>query len=188
MLCVSPSHTLLTHWGWVTHICFSKLTSIGSDNALLPDWHQAVIWTNAGILLIGPLGTNFSVILIEIHTFSFKKMHLKMSSGKWRPFWSGLKVLISCLLNTHAATQGTKDPTVNGANSMDQLAGLTWWGFNKMAVILQTTFSNEFSWMKSFAFLSKCPIDNKWALVEVMACCGTNLFNSLWPSNTIWCH
>ena len=38
--------------------------------------HQAIIWTDAGILLIGPLGTNFSEILIEIHTFSFKKKHL----------------------------------------------------------------------------------------------------------------
>ena len=50
---------------------------------------------NAGILLIGPLGTNFSEILIEIHTFSFKKMHLKMSSGKSRPFCLGLNVLIA---------------------------------------------------------------------------------------------
>ena len=34
--------------------------SIGSDNGLSPDQCQAIIWTNAGILLIGPLGTNFS--------------------------------------------------------------------------------------------------------------------------------
>ena len=50
-------------------------------------------WTNAGILLIGPLGTNFSEFPIEIHTFSFKKMHLELSSGKWRPFCLGLNVL-----------------------------------------------------------------------------------------------
>ena len=75
----------LSHWGRVMHICLIKLTSIGSDNALLPGRCQAIIWTNAGILLIGPLGTNFSEILIEIYTFSLKKMHLKMSSGKWRP-------------------------------------------------------------------------------------------------------
>ena len=75
----------LTHRGRVTHICISKLASIGSDNGLSPGWRQAIIWTNVGILLIGPLGTNFSEILIEIHTFSFRKMHLKMSSGKWRP-------------------------------------------------------------------------------------------------------
>ena len=37
--------------------------NIGSDNGLAPDRRQAIIWTNAGILLIGPLGTNFSEIL-----------------------------------------------------------------------------------------------------------------------------
>ena len=76
---------LLNHWGRVTHICVGNLTIIGSDNGLSPSRRQAIIWTNAGILLIGPLGTNFSEILIEIYTFSSKKMHLKMSSGKWRP-------------------------------------------------------------------------------------------------------
>ena len=50
---------------------------IGSDNGLSPVQRQAMIWTNAGILLIGPLGTNFSEILIGIQTFSFKKLHLK---------------------------------------------------------------------------------------------------------------
>ena len=84
----------LTHWGRVTHKCVGKLTTIGLDNGLSPGRRQAIIWTNAGILLIGPLGTKFSEILIEIHTFSFKKMHLKMSSGKWRPFCPGLNVLM----------------------------------------------------------------------------------------------
>ena len=56
----------LTHWGRVAYICVNKLTIIGSDNGLLPGGSQAIIWTNAGILLIGPLGTNFSEILIEI--------------------------------------------------------------------------------------------------------------------------
>ena len=85
----------LTHWGWVKHICVSKLTIIGSDNGLSPGGRQAIIWTNSGILLIGPLGTNFSEILIKIQRFSFKKMHLKMSSGKWRPFCLDLNVLIT---------------------------------------------------------------------------------------------
>ena len=57
------------------HICISKLTS-------------------TGILLTEPLGTNFSEILIEIYTFSFKKIHLKMSSGKWQPFCLGLYMII----------------------------------------------------------------------------------------------
>ena len=47
----------------------------------------------AGILLFGPEGTNFSEILIEIYTFSFKKMHLAMPSGKCRTFCLGLNVL-----------------------------------------------------------------------------------------------
>ena len=86
----------LTHWGRVTHIRVVNLTIIGSDNGLSPGQRQAITWTNVGILLIGPLGTNFSEILIEIHTFSFKKIHLKMSSGKWRPFCLGLNVLSWC--------------------------------------------------------------------------------------------
>ena len=79
---------VLNHWGRVTHICVSKRTINGSNNGLSPDRRQAIIWTNAGILLIRTLGTNFSEILSEIHAFSFKKRHLKMSSAKWRPFVS----------------------------------------------------------------------------------------------------
>ena len=48
---------------------------------------------NAGILLIGTLGTNFSEILIEIHTFSYRETHFKMSFGKWGPFCLVLSVL-----------------------------------------------------------------------------------------------
>ena len=72
------------------YICVGKLTIIGSDNGLSPERRQAIIWTIAGILLIGPLGTNFSEILIGIQASSFKKMHLKMSA-KWRPFVSASK-------------------------------------------------------------------------------------------------
>ena len=84
---------ILTHWGRQKHICVSKLTIIGWDNGLYPGRRQAIIWTNAGILLIGPLGTNFSEILISIQTFLFKKMHLKISSWKWWPVCLGLNVL-----------------------------------------------------------------------------------------------
>ena len=82
----------LTHFGRVTHICVGQLTTIGSDNGLSPGRRQTVIWNNAGILLIRPVGTNFSEILIGIQTFSFKKMHLEMASAKWRPFCFGLNV------------------------------------------------------------------------------------------------
>ena len=67
-----PSY--LTHLVWVTHI-----------------W--LYIWTNAGILSIRTSATNFSENLSQIHIFSFKKMHFKMSSGKWRPFCLGLNLL-----------------------------------------------------------------------------------------------
>ena len=84
----------LTHWGRVMHICVSELTIIGSDNGLSPGRRQAITWTNVGILLIEPAGTNFSEISIGIQTFSFKKMHLNMSSAKWRPFCLSLNVLM----------------------------------------------------------------------------------------------
>ena len=85
----------LTHWGRVTHICVSKLTIIGSDNGLSPGRRQAIIWTNAGILLIGPLGTNFkwnfnrnSYIFIQENLF--ENVVWKIES-----IFHGLNVLIS---------------------------------------------------------------------------------------------
>ena len=77
----------------MTHICVGKLTIIGSDNGLSPGQRQAIIWTNAAILLIEPLGTNFGEMLIEIQTFSSKTIRLKMSSAKFCPFRLGLNVL-----------------------------------------------------------------------------------------------
>ena len=77
--------------------------TIGSDNALSPGRRQAIIWTNAGILLIELLGKNFSKIFIEIHTFSFMKINLKISSAKWRPFVSvsmcSIQVTFLCIGN-----------------------------------------------------------------------------------------
>ena len=89
---------VLSHWGRVMHICISKLTTIGSDTDLAPTRRQAIIWTNGGILLLWPLhalGTKFSEIFIKIHTFSFKKTHLKMSSAKWQQRFLSLNVLTS---------------------------------------------------------------------------------------------
>ena len=88
-----PRDNLLTQWGRETHICVSKLTIIGSDIGLSPGRRQSIIWINAETLLIGTLGACFNKILMDIYTFSFTKMHLKLSSAKWRPFWLGLHVL-----------------------------------------------------------------------------------------------
>ena len=73
---------VLTHWVRVTHICVGKLIIIGSDNGLSPDRRQAIIWTNAALLSIGPLRTYFSENLIKIQQFSLKKLHVKISSAK----------------------------------------------------------------------------------------------------------
>ena len=81
---------MLTHWGRVMHVCVRKITIIGSDNGLLPGQHQAIIWTNAGILLIRILGTNFREILSKIHTFfiqgnAFQNVVCKMAAIVSRP-------------------------------------------------------------------------------------------------------
>ena len=65
-MAITSGESVLTHRGRVTHICVSKLTSIGSNNGLSPGRHQAIVWTNAGILFTEPSGTNFSEIFLEI--------------------------------------------------------------------------------------------------------------------------
>ena len=70
-----------------------NLIITSSENCLVPRRCKAIIWTNVEIMLIRAPGTNFNEILSEIETFLFKKMHLKTSSGKWRPFGLGLNVL-----------------------------------------------------------------------------------------------
>ena len=118
----------------MTHICVGKLTIIGSDNGLSPGRPQAIIWNNVGILLIGPLGTKFNEILIEIHIFSFKKMHLQMSSGKWRPSCLGLNVLmISRISNVIQESSWTQDQHLWLCQELQYLITIisqldtTWW-------------------------------------------------------------
>ena len=61
----------------MTHICVGKLTITGSDNGLSPGRRQAIIWTNAGILLIWTFGTNFNEILIENQIFLIQENALE---------------------------------------------------------------------------------------------------------------
>ena len=74
-------------------MCVFILTIIGPDNNLSPSTRQIIIWNNAWTMLIGTLGTNFSDIVNVTRMFSFKKLLLKISSGKWRPFCLGLNQL-----------------------------------------------------------------------------------------------
>ena len=85
--------SLITDRGQATHICVSNQNIIGSDNGR----RQTIIWTDDGMLLIGTLGTNFSEMLIDILLLSFKKMRLKVSSAKWRPFCLGHNVFSEVL-------------------------------------------------------------------------------------------
>ena len=77
----------ISHWVRVTHLCVSQLTIISSGNGLYFGRRRAIIGANAGLLLVGPLGPNFSEILIQFHSI---KMHFKMSSGKRRLLFSAL--------------------------------------------------------------------------------------------------
>ena len=68
-LCVST----LIHWGRVKRIFVGNLTIIGSDNCLSPGRRHAIIWTDAGILLIGPSKTDFSEIT-HFHSRKFENV------------------------------------------------------------------------------------------------------------------
>ena len=61
---------MATHWGRVTHILNEAI--IASDNGWLPDWDQAIIWTDVRIVLIRPRETNYNEILIKIQRYSRK--------------------------------------------------------------------------------------------------------------------
>ena len=82
-----------TRWGQVVHIFINKLIIIGSDNGLSPNPGHAIIRTNAGILLMGPMEINFSEIVIKVYMLSFKVMDFKMLSENWQLFCRGLNVL-----------------------------------------------------------------------------------------------
>ena len=88
---------MLTHWDPLTHIGVNKLIITSSSNGLSHGRRQAIIWANdTRLLLIVPLATNISEILMEIYTISFKKIHLKMSFPKWRRFCFGPIVSTWC--------------------------------------------------------------------------------------------
>ena len=81
------------HWeGWPQESNSDILVNIGLGNGLAPIWHQAITWTNADLLSCALLPSKFSDIWINI------KMHLKMSSAKYRPCCSGLNILrVHCM-------------------------------------------------------------------------------------------
>ena len=101
IICIYGECTLaeVINWCRVTHTCVSKLIIIGSDNGLSPGRRQAIIWTNAGILLIAPLGINFSKVLIIKDVFGYVvwKMAAILSRSqcvKWNhPSWRTVSLI-----------------------------------------------------------------------------------------------
>ena len=143
----------------MTHICVGNLTIIGSDNGLSSGRRQAIIWTNAGILLIKPLGTNFSEDLIKILTFSFTKMRLKVSSAKWRQFCLGLNVLKS---PTHCGLLKTLSPWQSSCC------------YTKNIINLISSHDNFHNLIQiSLKFISNGPMHDEPALDQIMAWCQT---------------
>ena len=100
------SNAALTHWGWVTHICVGRQTIIGSDNGLLPERCQAIIWTNAGILLNWTLGKKLNRNLnIFIQENGFENVVWKMSAILSQPQCVKFWVLFSLNDVTHVLNQ-----------------------------------------------------------------------------------
>ena len=184
--------------------CVSKLNIIGSDNGLLPGRRQAIIWFNAGILIIRTLGTNCSEFLSEIHKFSLKKMHLKVSSGKRRASCLGFNVLtqirggdqalnfLNCVARNHGATSYETISTLIYRNNSQNtffsyleyslVVILTYLSLYTMAAILagdvfKRIFLKENDKIPIPILLKLAPksaIDNESVLDKVMAWCGTD--------------
>ena len=166
------------------HICVRKLTIIGSDNGLSPGRCQVIIWTNVGILLMRTLGRNFSEILSEIYTFSFKKMHFKMSSAKWQQFCLGLNVLI--LVSQHM-WQRSIIKLLNDASSILNRKKIrvcflpAIWGHVRMVLANERRryICNVFShWLRLFSCDLMKKVENGPKLWEI----GLNLsqYNAVW--------
>ena len=76
---------------WCRKYASVNRISIGSDNGLSHIRRQAIIWTDTGLLSIGPLGTKFSENLIKIQFFIYKnaseniacEMAAIFSGGSW---------------------------------------------------------------------------------------------------------
>ena len=171
---VEQASGLLTHCGRVKHICVGKQTIIVLDNGLSPGRRQAIIWTNAGILLIGPLGTNFSESLIAILTFSFKKIHLNMSSAKWRPFCLGLNVLTHCGLSDIMSVNWVIIGSGNGL-MLHRCQAVTWISDDFLPVgPLGTNFSKISIKIQLLSFMER-PLKVFFFVFECQ-CIGFNVF------------
>ena len=105
--------TVLYYWylrAWINHELFwIPRTLLMFPSFVQSPWLQAMTIQTGISLGMCPANErrrywiNFSEILIKIDSFSFKKMHLKMSSAKWRPFCLSLNMTkLHWLLHHHS--------------------------------------------------------------------------------------
>ena len=141
-----------THIYIYLYICVTKLSIIGSNNGLSPVRCQAIIWTNAGILLIEPLGTNWSIFIDEN---AFQNVICEMASILSRPQCVNvilakppLKYVSNYLSQFHVDVH----PNPCDESNIGFVYLLNHWGRNKMAAKFHATFSNVFCWMKIYKF------------------------------------
>ena len=101
--CIGPLEIIEVEWYIYMYVSVNR-TLVGSDNGLLPVRRQSITWSNAVILLIWPLGLNFSEIWIKnyhsrtliskrckqngrpIFTISTSLSNEKTITGKGMPF------------------------------------------------------------------------------------------------------
>ena len=127
----------LTHWGWVTHTCFGKLTITGSDNGLSPNRRQTIIGTNAGILL--SLRNKLQWNLNQNSHFFIQENAFKNVVWKW-PFCFGLNVLKAVERSSLATVHWNQTVVILMIASLkwlpqtchfDNFLGSQWWRFHQ---------------------------------------------------------
>ena len=83
-----------THWGWVMHVCVSKLNINGSDNGLAPTMWQTIHYLNQWWNVVNWTLRNKLQWNFKWNPYIFiQEMYLNVSSAKWRPLCLCLNVL-----------------------------------------------------------------------------------------------
>ena len=73
--CVNASHLSAAYVPWVNWV------NAGSGNGLSPVRRQGITWTNADLLSLRLLGTNFGEVWFEIQNVSFIKCHVRSKNA-----------------------------------------------------------------------------------------------------------
>ena len=125
-----------------------------------------IIWTSAG-----------SEFLIEIHTFPFKKMHLKISSAKWRLFRRCPNVLAMMLRCNNVlymvAGRGSRAdsrfvPSLAGCKPRMSPVVAVWWVSGSRVKTRGQCYSLDHDW-PSYIRLA-CLLDCDWPSSSRLAC------------------